>query len=57
MHLDGHIAAGAVRQLDELPTSYERFLVNGLRENFDFPGVPIRLTAKTSKNPFAKKWG
>ena len=42
-------------QLDDLPTSYGRFLVNGLRENFDFPGVPMRLTWRQSKNPFAGK--
>jgi len=42
-------------QLDDLPTSYERYLVNGIRETFDFPGVPIRLTKKQSQNPFADK--
>ncbi|HUZ67912.1 MAG TPA: ribosome biogenesis GTPase Der [Beijerinckiaceae bacterium] len=42
-------------QLDDLPTSYERFLINGLRETFDFPGVPIRITKKQSQNPFADK--
>ena len=46
-------------QLDELPTSYERFLVNGLRETFELPGVPIRITKRTADNPYAgrkKKW-
>ena len=42
-------------QLNDLPTSYSRFLVNGLRENFDFPGVPMRLAMRESKNPFAGK--
>ena len=28
---------------DELPESYKRYLVNGLREHFDMPGTPIRL--------------
>ncbi|HYP58743.1 MAG TPA: ribosome biogenesis GTPase Der [Beijerinckia sp.] len=42
-------------QLDELPTSYERFLVNGLRQAFDLPGVPIRMSKKTSDNPYAQK--
>jgi GTPase len=42
-------------QLDELPASYERFLVNGLRETFDLPGVPIRLSKKTSENPYDRK--
>ncbi len=40
-------------QLDALPVSYERFLVNGLRQTFDLPGIPIRLSKKTSDNPFA----
>jgi len=39
-------------QLNALPTSYERFLMNGLREAFDLPGVPIRLSRKTSDNPY-----
>ncbi|MDE2114521.1 MAG: ribosome biogenesis GTPase Der, partial [Hyphomicrobiales bacterium] len=41
-------------QLNDLPKSYERFLVNGLRENFDFPGVPLRLTWRQTSNPFRK---
>ncbi len=39
-------------QLEALPTSYERFLLNGLRETFDLPGVPLRLSRKTSDNPY-----
>jgi len=42
-------------QLSELPESYKRFLVNGLREAFDLPGAPIRLTTRTSKNPYEGK--
>ena len=42
-------------QLDELPTSYERFLINGLRKTFDFPGVPIRISKKTADNPYEGK--
>jgi GTP-binding protein len=41
-------------QLDELPQSYVRFLVNGLRTTFELNGVPIRLTLKRGKNPFDK---
>ena len=44
-------------QLEALPTSYERYLVRGLRETFDLPGVPLRITKKQSKNPFAGKSG
>ena len=39
-------------QLEALPTSYERFLTNGLREMFQLPGVPIRISKKTSDNPY-----
>jgi GTP-binding protein len=39
-------------QLGSLPESYKRYLVNGLREAFDFKGVPIRLSMRTSDNPF-----
>ena len=37
---------------DELPDSYQRYLVNSLRESFDLPGVPIRLTLKRARNPY-----
>jgi GTPase len=37
------------------PTSYQRYLVNGLREALDLPGVPIRLSLRTSDNPYAGK--
>jgi GTP-binding protein len=39
----------------EFPDSYLRYLVRGLRENFDLPGVPIRMQLKVSNNPFADK--
>ena len=39
-------------QLDELPTSYERFLINGLRDTFDLKGVPIRISKRMPKNPY-----
>ncbi|MGE0061319.1 MAG: ribosome biogenesis GTPase Der [Xanthobacteraceae bacterium] len=38
---------------DALPDSYKRYLVNGLRENFDLPGTPIRLLLREKSNPFA----
>ncbi|MGA7385520.1 MAG: ribosome biogenesis GTPase Der [Methylocella sp.] len=42
-------------QLAALPASYERFLANDLRQAFDLPGVPIRISKKTSDNPYAGK--
>jgi GTPase len=44
-------------QLNGLPTSYQRFLVNGLRESFDLPGVPIRLSLRQGDNPYDKRRG
>ncbi|MEH6496564.1 MAG: ribosome biogenesis GTPase Der [Pseudomonas marincola] len=38
----------------ELPESYIRYLINGLREDFDMPAVPIRLFPRTGNNPYAK---
>jgi GTP-binding protein len=39
---------------DKMPASYTRYLVNGLRESFDMPGTPIRLTLRGQgdKNPY-----
>ena len=31
-----------------LPDSYRRYLINSLRESFDLPGVPIRVTVKAN---------
>lgn len=36
-----------------LPESYQRYLINGLREAFGFAGLPIRLHLRTSKNPYS----
>lgn len=36
-----------------LPESYRRYLVNGLRDRFDLPGIPIRLHLRSGKNPYA----
>ena len=40
---------------NKLPDSYVRYLVGGLRETFDLPGIPIRLRLKSGKNPYADK--
>lgn len=39
-------------RLTELPTSYERYLLNGIRRELGFGAVPVRLTLKSPKNPF-----
>jgi len=40
---------------DAVPTSYLRYLTNSLREAFDLPGTPIRITLREKANPFAHK--
>jgi GTP-binding protein len=42
-------------QLDHLPEDYQRYLVNGLRENFGLKGTPIRLMMRNTKNPYDPK--
>lgn len=39
-------------RVDLLPTSYQRYLINGLRREFDFGAVPVRLTLRAPRNPF-----
>ena len=38
-----------------LPKSYERYLLNSLREAFDLPGVPIRLSFRKGANPYDRR--
>ncbi|HEY0854749.1 MAG TPA: GTP-binding protein, partial [Devosia sp.] len=40
---------------DAVPAAYTRYLVNGLRGDFDMPGTPIRMWLRGGKNPFADK--
>lgn len=42
---------------DKMPDSYSRYLVNGLREDFEMPGTPIRLHLRSQgdKNPYKGK--
>jgi len=44
-------------QLAALPQSYTRYIVNGLRQAFDLPGVPIRVVLRTGGNPYDKRKG
>jgi len=37
---------------DAVPDAYKRYLVNSLRESFELPGTPIRLTLREKDNPF-----
>jgi GTPase len=40
---------------DAVPQSYLRYLTNSLREGFDLPGTPVRITLREKANPFAHK--
>jgi GTPase len=39
---------------DQLPDSYLRYLVNGIRKELGFGAVPVRLSVRASRNPFDK---
>jgi GTP-binding protein len=41
-------------RVDQLPDSYLRYLVNGLRKELGFGAVPVRLQVRASRNPFDK---
>ena len=36
----------------QVPEAYLRYVANGLREDFDLPGVPIRLVLRKGANPY-----
>jgi GTPase len=38
---------------DAIPESYLRYLTHAMREAFDLPGTPIRVTLREKENPFA----
>ena len=40
---------------NQMPEQYKRYLVNGIREAFDLPGVPIRLYVRQPANPYANR--
>ncbi len=43
-------------QVEHIPESYKRYLVNGLRETFGLYGAPIRLSFRSGgENPYAPK--
>ncbi|KQU53168.1 ribosome-associated GTPase EngA [Sphingomonas sp. Leaf339] len=42
-------------RVDQLPASYERYLVNSMRRELGFGAVPVRVTMRAPKNPFDTK--
>ena len=44
-----------VSQPKELPDAYLRYLENGMREDFELDGVPLRLQMRKGRNPYAKE--
>jgi len=40
---------------DAVPQAYLRYLTNSLRESFELPGTPVRITLREKANPFAHK--
>jgi GTPase len=41
-------------RVDQLPASYTRYLLNGIRRDLDFGAVPVRINLRSRSNPFAK---
>lgn len=41
-------------RVDQLPDSYQRYLLNAIRRDLDFGAVPVRINMRSPKNPFAK---
>ena len=42
-------------RVDQLPKSYERYLLNSMRRDLELGPVPLRLTMRASKNPYDSK--
>ncbi len=36
-----------------LPEDYRRYIANGLREDFDLPGIPLRVMIRQGNNPYS----
>jgi GTP-binding protein len=43
------------QKAEELPGDYLRYIVGGIRERFEFPGVPIRVELRRRDNPYAER--
>ncbi|MDB5667778.1 MAG: ribosome biosis GTPase Der [Alphaproteobacteria bacterium] len=39
---------------DQIPESYRRYLINGMRKELGFGAVPVRLNLRSTRNPFDK---
>lgn len=39
-------------RVDQLPQSYQRYLLNGIRKDLGFGAVPVRLNVRAPKNPY-----
>jgi GTP-binding protein len=39
---------------EQVPDTYQRYLINQLRDEFDMPGVPIRLMLRGTDNPYVE---
>jgi GTP-binding protein len=42
-------------RVDQLPTSYHRYLLNSMRRDLRLGPVPLRLTMRATKNPYDNK--
>ncbi len=42
-------------RVDQLPVSYQRYLLNGIRKDLGFGAVPVRLTLRAPKNPYGNR--
>lgn len=42
-------------RVDQLPESYRRYLINGIRRELGFGGVPVRLIIRAPDNPYHEK--
>ena len=42
-------------RVDQLPVSYQRYLLNSMRRDLELGPVPLRLTMRAPKNPFHNK--
>lgn len=44
-----------VSRPEELPMAYQRYLINGLRDDFGLKGTPLRLQLRKRENPYASR--